>query len=149
MEARVGLWREDYAHFVSDPIGMVERLSPLKALVGGEEMSYWRLLASTGEIDKLFERVMTAHYDPCYLRSTARCYGSPSLGPAVELTSLSPQALAQVAAKLSARGRLTPSAGRSAHAPRFVAAVASTSTSQEQDPSMRAIRSGPDSRRKE
>ena len=102
MKERVRLWREDYAHFVSDPVSMVDKLSPLKPLIGGEELSRWRVLASSGEVDLLFERVMTTHYDPCYGRSTARSYSSAPMRSIVELSSLAPESLTQVAAKLAA-----------------------------------------------
>jgi tRNA 2-selenouridine synthase len=75
MAERVRLWREDYPHFVSDPRAMVEKLAPLKPLIGGDELEQWRQLAGAGHTDALFERVMIAHYDPCYARSTQRHYG--------------------------------------------------------------------------
>lgn len=102
MKERVRLWCEDYAHFVSDPVGMVEKLSPLKPLIGGEELSRWQELAASGDVDQLFERVMTTHYDPCYGRSTAKSYSAGPMGPVVELPSLAVDCLAQIAVRLSA-----------------------------------------------
>lgn len=102
MQERVRLWREDYAHFVSDPVSMVAMLAPLKPLVGGEELSRWQALATSSEVDELFERVMTAHYDPCYARSTAKSYNSAPMGSVVELPSLGPECLTLIAAKLAA-----------------------------------------------
>jgi tRNA 2-selenouridine synthase len=98
---RVRLWREDYAHFVANPIEMVDKLSPLKPLIGGEELSQWRALAATGDIDQLFERVMVMHYDPCYVRSSSKSYKSMMRGPVIELSSLDPGDLIQVATSLS------------------------------------------------
>jgi tRNA 2-selenouridine synthase len=103
MQERVRLWREDYAHFVTDPVGMVEKLAPLKPLIGGEELARWRSLAAVGQIDELFERVMTMHYDPCYARSTRKSYKTADSRPFVELPSLSPEKLATVASDLAAR----------------------------------------------
>jgi tRNA 2-selenouridine synthase len=108
MGERVRLWREDYAHFVEDPVGMVEKLSPLKPLIGGEELALWHSLAEAGQVDELFERVMTKHYDPCYERSTRRSYKTADAGPSIELPSLSPEALAAVAADLVARFGVAP-----------------------------------------
>jgi tRNA 2-selenouridine synthase len=100
MSERVKLWREDYAHFARDPASMVHLLAPLKPLIGGGELARWQALAAAGEVDTLFERVMTAHYDPCYDRSTKGSYGKLSEGAVIELQSLDAQALLQVARDL-------------------------------------------------
>ncbi len=100
MSERVKLWREDYAHFARDPASMVRLLAPLKPLIGGGELARWQALAAAGEVDTLFERVMTAHYDPCYDRSTKGSYGKLSEGAVIELQSLDAQALLQVARDL-------------------------------------------------
>jgi tRNA 2-selenouridine synthase len=102
MSERVQLWREDYAHFAADPVGMVRLLEPLKPLIGKEELSVWTTLAAEGKIDELFERVMVKHYDPCYDRSTRRHYERLSQGMRVSLPSLSEAGLAQAAADLIA-----------------------------------------------
>lgn len=103
MSERVRLWREDYAHFTQDPGGMVERLAPLKPMIGGEELDRWRALAAGGHVDALFERVMTMHYDPCYERSTRRSYKTVDAGLVIELPCLAPEKLAAVARDLAGR----------------------------------------------
>jgi tRNA 2-selenouridine synthase len=102
MAERVKLWREDYAHFAQDPVHMVELLAPLKPLIGGEELKLWQELAAAGDVDRLFERVMTAHYDPCYERSTRRSYATLDEAQKVELVSLDRERLLEVARELSA-----------------------------------------------
>jgi tRNA 2-selenouridine synthase len=69
MAARVQMWKDDFSHFVSDPVGMVQQLEPIRALVGGEIYEQWLALARSGRVDELFEHVMREHYDPCYARS--------------------------------------------------------------------------------
>lgn len=101
MTERIKLWREDYPHFVTDPVAMVERLTPLKPLIGGEELQLWKDLAAEGEVDTLFERVMVAHYDPCYARSDRRSLPGLPTNPPLELSDLSAAALDAVAAKLA------------------------------------------------
>ena len=101
MAERVRLWREDYPHLVEDPLAMVDRLAPLKPLVGGKELDAWHDLAATGRVDELFERVMTAHYDPCYEQSTKRSYRTAAEAERVELQSLQPAQLAEVAKQLA------------------------------------------------
>ena len=93
MEERVRLWREDYSHFVSDPRSMIEKLSPLKPLIGGEELEQWRELAASNQTDALFQRVMEAHYDPCYARSTRRHYGPVGPRREIRLMGLDPGSL--------------------------------------------------------
>ncbi|MET0382106.1 MAG: tRNA 2-selenouridine(34) synthase MnmH, partial [Burkholderiaceae bacterium] len=100
---RVRLWREDYAHFAADPVSMVAKLAPLKPLVGGQELAWWRTLADENRTDELFERVMTAHYDPCYARSTTREYGPGEAADRLPIESLAAQALAAAARALIRR----------------------------------------------
>jgi tRNA 2-selenouridine synthase len=101
MDERVRLWREDYAHLAADPSGMVRKLAPLKPLIGGQELALWEELAEQGRVDELFERVMVAHYDPCYERSTRRSYKTAGQGQRVELTSLQPESLREAARALA------------------------------------------------
>ena len=96
MLERVRLWREDYPHLASDPRSMVEKLLPLKPLVGGEVIDRWQALASEGAVDALFESVMTDHYDPCYGRSTRRNYDGVT-SRELDLDGLDPLSLQRAA----------------------------------------------------
>ena len=100
MSERVALWREDYPHFAENPVAMVDDLAPLKPLIGNEELNLWRSLAAEGHVDALFERVMLAHYDPCYARSAKRNYVAIESVRVIELPSLGAQSLAVVAREL-------------------------------------------------
>jgi tRNA 2-selenouridine synthase len=71
-------------------------------MVGGEEMARWQALADAGRVEELFERLMTAHYDPCYTRSTTREFGPGDGADRLELASLQPDALADAARRLIA-----------------------------------------------
>lgn len=103
MAERVRLWREDYPHLVADPIGMVARLEPLVPMVGREVFKQWASLAAAGDVDRLFERVMVDHYDPCYERSIRRNYGD-AVGPnTIELAGLDSSSLARAAGNLGRR----------------------------------------------
>jgi tRNA 2-selenouridine synthase len=103
MPERVRLWHEDYPHLAADPKTMVELLAPLKPLIGGEELNRWQDLASRGDVDNLFERVMSQHYDPCYERSMRRSYKDAGSSLRLHIDSLSPERLREVAADLAAR----------------------------------------------
>jgi tRNA 2-selenouridine synthase len=103
MAERVRLWREDYAHFESDPDSLVERLTHLRSLVGGKELELWHKLAASKRIPELFERLMISHYDPSYARSTKRSYQSLAESPSVGLVDLQPASLNQIARSLIKR----------------------------------------------
>ena len=102
MPARVKLWREDYPHFAADPVAMVQKLEPLKPLVGKDTLAQWMELASSQRVDDLFESVMRLHYDPCYARSTRRNYGVAVEGRTIELASLDQTVLAGAVGQLVA-----------------------------------------------
>jgi len=101
MTERVRLWREDYPHLAADPLAMVRLLQPLKPLVGGKELALWQALAQGGQVDALFERVMVAHYDPCYARSTEQSFGPAADGRHLHLDSLGAEGLAAAARALT------------------------------------------------
>lgn len=100
MAERVRLWREDYPHFAADPVAMVDKLVPLKPLVGGETLERWRALAEAGDVEALFESVMERHYDPCYDRSTRRHYGARADAATLVLEGLDPASLAAAVPRL-------------------------------------------------
>jgi tRNA 2-selenouridine synthase len=103
MTERVKLWHEDYSHLAADPVGMVQRLEPLKPLIGNEELATWRDLAARRAVDELFERVMTNHYDPCYERSSKHGITKQAKADHLPLTGLDPASLATAARDLIAR----------------------------------------------
>lgn len=97
MPQRVRLWREDYRHFEEDPTALIERLSHLRPLVGGDEFAEWQTLAEKRQVVELFERLMRNHYDPTYRRSILRNYPEIDSSPNVMLDDLSPEGLLAVA----------------------------------------------------
>ena len=101
MDQRVRLWREDYPHFAQDPVGMVDKLQPLKPLIGKETLAHWQALACGGQVDELFRSVMERHYDPCYERSTRKNYGRGGPARHVVLHSLAPPELRECARQLA------------------------------------------------
>lgn len=97
MAQRVLLWREDYRHFEDDPHDMLQRLTFLRPLVGGEEFAAWEELANKAAMPELFERLMRTHYDPAYRRSILRNYPAIDASPSIALHDLSPAGLRSVA----------------------------------------------------
>ena len=97
MPQRVLMWREDYRHFEEDPLSMLETLSFLRPLVGGEEFAAWEVMARLNQIPDLFERLMRNHYDPAYSRSTLRNYPTIASSPSIAIHDLSQAGLLPVA----------------------------------------------------
>lgn len=100
MAERVRLWRDDYSHFETDPDSLLQRLKYLRPLIGGEEFDLWQRLANERRMPALFERLMTAHYDPAYNRSLAKNYDTYAQAHDVALSHLDAASLLEVAARL-------------------------------------------------
>ena len=100
MSQRVELWREDYRHFEADPAWLIERLRPLRPLVGAAEFAEWETLAERKQMPALFQRLMQNHYDPAYARSIGRHYPTLAAGEQLPLETLDAPALEQVARRL-------------------------------------------------
>jgi len=71
LQARVKLLMEDYAHFLSDPALLIQRLTPLLPLHGRQVLDHWQQLAEQGAWEELVGKLLNEHYDPAYRRSTA------------------------------------------------------------------------------
>jgi tRNA 2-selenouridine synthase len=67
--ARVAHIRNDYTHFVADPLALVDKLQPLKSLRGAKLLDQWKAQAEAHEIDVLFASLMVDHYDPLYTKA--------------------------------------------------------------------------------
>lgn len=107
MSERVKLWREDYGHFEADPAALIQKLRNLRPLVGGEEFSLWEALAAEHRMLELFERLMSAHYDPAYARSIGRNFPAYNDAPKLMLDSLDMPSLLNEAAGLQREERET------------------------------------------
>jgi len=100
MSERVQLWREDYAHLERNPDALLERLRPLRPLVGGEEFTHWESLAKERRMPELFARLMEAHYDPAYGHSIRKNYPLIADAAKVELRRLDGDSLLEAARQL-------------------------------------------------
>ncbi len=103
VQERVRLLREEYSHLERVPETLLERLRPLKALVGGKEFQRWEQLVGERRTDELIERLLCSHYDPCYARSAQRHEAGSGDAVAVELPSLTEADIAEAARCLASR----------------------------------------------
>ncbi|MFN3628999.1 MAG: tRNA 2-selenouridine(34) synthase MnmH [Casimicrobiaceae bacterium] len=97
LEARIAHIRSEYPHLVADPVGLVERLEPLRPLLGGERLARWRAMAQARDVDALFAALMVEHYDPLYTRTIRRNYPGLEHGLHLTLARVDGEALAAAA----------------------------------------------------
>ena len=67
-ELRVAMLKDEYRHFVSDPLSLGAQLDCLTALYGQKQIDDWKSRAAAGEWDRLVRDLLENHYDPAYLR---------------------------------------------------------------------------------
>lgn len=74
LDQRVGLLKEEYAHFFADPDGLCEKLDRLTSLHGKAVIAEWKALARSAQWDRFVAQLLSKHYDPAYRRSTGKHY---------------------------------------------------------------------------
>lgn len=100
LDARVRLLTEDYEHFLGDPHGISHQLGHLTALRGAETIARWQALAGERAWRELVTALLEEHYDPAYLRSLSRNYGTTPHDQTFHADDLSPEGLRVLAAAL-------------------------------------------------
>jgi tRNA 2-selenouridine synthase len=81
---RIALLKEEYAHFLADPVALAARLQPLVPLLGRATIDRWTASAAAGEFDALVAELLAIHYDPTYTRSIERNF--PNFAKATVVT---------------------------------------------------------------
>jgi len=99
-EARVALLMEDYAHFLSNPGLLAERLARLMELHGHKVIERWCLMAERCEWLPLVEELLTQHYDPAYRRSSDVSYSHLKSADILRLATLDESSLRNAAVEL-------------------------------------------------
>ncbi len=90
----------DYADFTADPVALDTALTRLPRHHSKETITGWRALAAAGEMARLAEALIVAHYDPAYRRAG----GATDAAPAdVRIDALDDAALAAAADAIAAR----------------------------------------------
>ena len=100
--ARVDFLLDDYSHFVDDAEIFCERLQALRELRGAETIERWQQQARAGAMAAVVEELLTAHYDPVYLKSMQRNYSGFAQAPVVRLADASADSLRAAAQALVA-----------------------------------------------
>ena len=90
---------ETYVEIAADPDRLDRALSRLPRHHARATVSEWRAMAARGEIEPLAARLMAAHYDPAYARTSDR-RDRTALGT-VALTTLDAEDQARAAAAIA------------------------------------------------
>ena len=72
LDVRVTLLLDEYRHFLADRASLEIQLDCLAGLHGREEVAAWKALAARGAWRDFVARLLLAHYDPAYRRSSSR-----------------------------------------------------------------------------
>lgn len=72
LETRVTLLLEEYRHYVEHRATLEAQLDCLVALHGRDEIEQWKALAAAGKWREFVARLLLAHYDPAYGRSSLK-----------------------------------------------------------------------------
>ena len=88
MPARVKLLMADYSHFLNDVDLLKHTLAPLVELHGHAVIEQWHETALRGEWAALIADLLSRHYDPAYLRSTANNFPHLKEARRLNLTTL-------------------------------------------------------------
>ncbi len=94
---RVAMLKEDYAHFLSDPDALCDRMARLVELHGHETIGRWSAAAREGDFDTLVGELLVRHYDPTYSRSIVANFPRSVDALDVEATSGTPDAMRALA----------------------------------------------------
>ena len=97
---RVKFLMDDYAHFLSNPSLLTDRLSLLVTLHGKEITSRWCEMAQNGEWEQLVGELLTQHYDPAYKRSSGIGFQQREQASILKLSSLDSDSLHKTAEDL-------------------------------------------------
>ena len=102
LELRVALLKEEYAHFLADPVLLAERLVPLIPLHGRATIDRWNTLARVSAFDALVAELLVAHYDPTYARAIERNFPTYAQAAVVTPAGIESDAFRRVARHLIA-----------------------------------------------
>lgn len=86
---RVRLLKEEYAHFLADPMPLSRQLDCLVNLRGRDQIETWKKQAHSGDWDTLVAELLALHYDPAYSHSLGKNYVRAPDGPSLQLLDAS------------------------------------------------------------
>jgi tRNA 2-selenouridine synthase len=100
LATRVAGLLEDYRHYVENPELLIAHLQSLHRFHGAKQLEHWSALIHAGDFATMVAELLTLHYDPSYFRATSKHFPNLDHAQHVQLVSLSPDALKEIAATL-------------------------------------------------
>ena len=100
IDERVRFLVGEYAHMLTEPAVLKDRLSQLAALQSREVMARWTALIDARAWEVLVRDLLENHYDPLYRRSMAKSYPSIDFSPVLRPRRLDPGSIAAHALEL-------------------------------------------------
>ena len=97
LEVRVAGLLEDYRHYLANPETLIAHLQMLHRFHGSKQLEHWTELIHAGDFAALVAELLTLHYDPSYFRATSKHYANLDQARHIPLTSLSRDALREIA----------------------------------------------------
>ncbi|MFM2396853.1 MAG: hypothetical protein RLZZ144_103 [Pseudomonadota bacterium] len=101
LEARLQLLLTDYQHFLTQPDLLINKLQALLPFHGRSQLDHWQQLISAEKFSELVTELLAVHYDPSYLKATAKHYAKLSQPQKIALPDLSAATLQAVIEKIS------------------------------------------------
>ena len=98
-DLRVEMLKQEYGHFISDPVLLGIQLDCLTALYGRQSIAAWKSLAVQNRWDELVRELLEKHYDPAYTRSTLNHYPQQAQSPRLEVGANDDAAFERLAAE--------------------------------------------------
>ncbi len=105
---RIKLLMEDYAHFLQNPMLLLQRLSLLLELHGSETITRWYEMVQKEQWKSLVDELITYHYDPAYKRSYRSKSDQSDKYKVLNLTSLDKDTINKLAEHLICNERKGP-----------------------------------------
>lgn len=102
MAVRVGLLKDEYAHFLGDAALLNTQLDCLRQLHGGTVINDWQAMARNEDWDRLTAELLVKHYDPAYTRAINHHYPRLPQATRFVLTAHTPAAMARLAREVLA-----------------------------------------------
>ena len=93
---RVALLREDYAHFLHDPVLLHRQLERLSGVYSNKLLAHWHALCEAQAWDEFIAELLERHYDPAYDKSIRRNYSNYDHAHILRLSRLCEQDLGQL-----------------------------------------------------
>ena len=91
---------EDYQHYLQAPDMLIDQLQGLNRYHGAKLLEHWAELIQRGDFTTLVGELLKVHYDPSYLRATAKHFLLLEKAKRIPLDDLSNNALLKIAASL-------------------------------------------------